>query len=751
MARIVVAQSEAPNFDAPISADFQFAEVGAGSVESDAKAFEAKPVHIIKESDVELPSNTPLAPRQYPLLSYPFSHFNRIQSAVHPWAATDVNLVVAAATSTGKTIDGELLMAESIWAGQKALYMPPLRSVANEKYQDWTTGDSSFGAYAKAGQINVSICTGDYNLTPKRKAELDNAHIIVMTPEMLDSRSRRHHHEGNTWLGQIGVLVADELHLIGMNDRGHRLESALMRFTRKNPNCRIVGLSATMPNVEEVAEWLTKLNGKQTIVLNSDWRPTSLNVHYEKVHLQQENYNGRLRAMTAHVGWLVCNQHREDQFLIFVHTKRHGRQIMKDLQQRGVPCQFHYSDLTARERHHIEQMFKTGEYRVIVSTSTLAWGVNLPARRGIICGTRRGYDNRVHPYDIAQMCGRCGRMGLDVAGDAHILIPEDKYETEQRRVDLTALPPIKSQIRNRSIKIEQDATLAFHLVSEYHRKQGGKISSEAARLWFDRTLASHQGGSMTPDEAQTVCDNLYEIGVFDRQLTEHGRPRYSVTGLGKVADYIYLSPFDVADYHQNFKKLFALDEDDWEDAAGIAHCLTQIHSYDVHPPYLPTKEKYTYQKQMYKNDLSRLKGFSAGDVKTVTVYYYLLAKGMLSEIPIEAKGVLANIRMDLDRIFTACELIDRIYAHWGRSKLYWRKIASRILYGVDAVKSELCCVKHVGSAKCELLFKVGVTSLEDMVDPNHKLHIESVLKSRAYEAISHAEQLLKSEKRNGTS
>lgn len=747
MARIVVAQSDTPELEPPIPVDFQFTDVGDGSVDADAQAFEPQPAHVIHESDFELPSNTPLAPRQHALLSYPFSHFNRIQSAIHPWAATDVNLVVAAATSTGKTIDGELFMAESIWAGYKALYMPPLRAVASEKYQDWTTKNSSFGAYAMNGSLNVSICTGDYNLTPSRKAELDRSHIIVMTPEMLDSRSRRHHHEGNTWLTQIRTLVADELHLIGMNERGHRLESALMRFTRKNPDCRIVGLSATMPNVKEVAEWLTKLNGKRTVILDSKWRPTQLNIHYEKVHLASDHYNGRLKALTSYAGWIVT-QHPNDQILIFVHTKKHGSQIVKDLQGRGVPCQFHYSDLTARERHHIEQMFKNGEYRVIVSTSTLAWGVNLPARRGIICGTIRGLNNEVHAYDIAQMCGRCGRVGYDEVGDAHILIPDDKYEIEQRRVDLSALPPIQSKIRNRRLKAEQDATLAFHLVSEYHRKQGGKVSSEAARKWFDRTLASHQGGSMDSDEAQSVCDNLYELGIFDRQLAENGRPRYSVTGLGKVADYIYLSPFDVADYYQNFKRLFQLDESKWEDAAAIAYCLTQIHTYDVQQPYLPTdKDKYGFQKQMYKNDMSKLKGFTAGDVKTVTVYYYLLAKGMRSEIPPEARGILANVRLDLDRIFTACELIDRIHAHWGRSRFYWRKLAARILYGVDETQSELCCVRHVGAAKCELLFKVGVTSLEDMVDPAHRLRIESVLKSKATESITHAEQLLKSEKK----
>ena len=747
MARFVIAQTEEPEPEIS-SADVTFTDVGEGDIETDAQVYDQLDVHMLSEAQADLPTTTPLYPRQHPLLSYPFSTFNRIQSAVHPWAATDINIVVAAATSTGKTVDAELFMAESIWAGNKALYMPPLRSVANEKFQDWTTKDYSFGAYAKRGNLNVSICTGDFNLTPQRKAEIEKSHIIVMTPEMLDSRSRRHHHEGNTWLNQIGTLVIDELHLIGMAERGHRLESALMRFTRKNPTCRLVGLSATMPNVKQVAEWFTKLNGKHTVVLDSNWRPTKLNVHYEKTMMNSDRYDGRLKALTGHASHIV-GQHPNDQILIFVHTKRHGQQMLKEMQARGVPSQFHYSDLPTRERNHIENMFKDGTFRVLVSTSTLAWGVNLPARRGIICGTIRGMNTEVHPYDIAQMCGRMGRMGLDPEGDAHILIPEDVYAREQRRIDLSALPKIQSQIRNRNIPAEQDATLAFHMVSEYHRKQGGKASSDAAQKWFDRTLAAHQGGSMSADEAQSVCDTLYELGIFEKQNTVNGRPRYSVTGMGKVADFMYLSPFDVADYFQNFNQLFQLGEDHWEDSAAIAYCLTKIHSYDLHPPYLPTdKDKIGFQQQAYVNALNRLKGFKAGGVNTLTVYFYLLAQGMRSDIPVEARGILANVRTDLDRIFTACELIDRIYAKWGRSKFYWRKISARILYGVTASQSELCCVKNVGAVKSETLSSLGVVSLEEMVDPDNRLKVEAVLKSKAAESINHAAQLLKSEKKS---
>ena len=253
---------------------------------------------------------------------------------------------------------------------------------------------------------------------------------------------------------------------------------------------------------------------------------------------------------------------------------------------------------------------------------------------------------------------------------------------------------------------------------------------------------------MSEAEAEAVCKNLHELRAFDKQDTA-GKPRYWVTGLGKVADYIYLSPFDVHDFYENFDKLFRHDESLWEDAAGIAYCLTKIHSYVVDAPWLPQdKDLFGSLKQMYKNELAKLTHLSDGDVMTITVYYFLLAKGMRQEIPPEAKGILANLRLDLERIFTACELIDRFYASWGRSRFYWRKIAARILYGVNATQAELCCVKHIGAAKSDGLMKVGITCLEDLVDPNNRLLVESVLKSKAVESVVHADSLLKSEKRS---
>jgi replicative superfamily II helicase len=103
---------------------------------------------------------------------------------------------------------------------------------------------------------------------------------------------------------------------------------------------------------------------------------------------------------------------------------------------------------------------------------------------------------------------------------------------------------------------------------------------------------------------------------------------------------------------------------------------------------------------------------------------------------------MTSILMDIERAFTACELIDKLYARWGRSKFYWTKIAARLIYGVDDSRAELCCIKHVGVAKSEALKSAGITSLEMFVDPLNRQFVDAVLKSRAADAIANAHQLM---------
>lgn len=285
----------------------------------------------------------------FPFLEFPFEKFNPVQSQVIQYLDEDTNLVVCAKTSAGKTVVAELFLSKSIYGdGDRGLFLSPLKAVTQEKYDEWQE---------RFVNCNISIVTGDYQLTEKRKEELADAHLILLTSEMLDSRTRRMESENNYWLGQAGVLVCDESHLLTMPDRGHALESGIMRFTSLNPKARIILLSATMPNVESLGSWLTTLNGKQSRLIVSDWRPVPHETHFIPHQVMGNNWNFMTEAQIQKAKELVL-EHGEDKWLMFVHSKAVGRKLSEELRKMGVANEFHNADLTLKDRLRIEAEFR---------------------------------------------------------------------------------------------------------------------------------------------------------------------------------------------------------------------------------------------------------------------------------------------------------------------------------------------------------------------------------------------------------
>ena len=349
--------------------------------------------------------------------NFNFEKFNPVQSRIFEIYNKDCNVIVAAQTSAGKTICSEMMMSESIREkGGKAMYLAPLKALAKEKVDDWTDEKHHFS------DLNLAICTGDYKLDEKRKSELENSNIILMTSEMLNSRCRNYKSENNNWLKELKILVIDESHLLTVAGRGDHLESGLMKFTKIAPDCKIVALSATMPNVSEISQWIESLNGKETYLINSKYRPCPLSIHYETyedVGTYEMKEESKIDKVID-----TLRKYKEDKFIVFVHSKNTGYRIKKYLDQQNIESEIHNADLDKEKRDKVEKRFKYGDLRVIVATSTLAWGCNFPARRVIITGVHRGM-SEVPTYDIAQMAGRAGRVGFDPKGDVHILLPKE--------------------------------------------------------------------------------------------------------------------------------------------------------------------------------------------------------------------------------------------------------------------------------------------------------------------------------------
>src|SRR5208337_854238 len=156
-------------------------------------------------------------------IKYP--KFNPVQSTFLKVYSKDANTVIAAPTSSGKTVIAEMAFADAVLNGKKAIYLCPLKALAQEKIDDWSDPSHPFSKY------KLSIATGDYCVSGQREKTLINAassDITMMTSELLDSLTRRTDKVVD-WFQKVGVLVVDEAHLLTMKKRGSALECGLMR------------------------------------------------------------------------------------------------------------------------------------------------------------------------------------------------------------------------------------------------------------------------------------------------------------------------------------------------------------------------------------------------------------------------------------------------------------------------------------------------------------------------------------------
>lgn len=177
--------------------------------------------------------------------AFSFEEFNRMQREMLPALLdSDDNVVASAPTASGKTALAELAICKALRDDGTALFIAPLRALTNEKESDWER-------FEELGH-SVYVVTGERDLNPRRAERAD---ILVMTPEKTDSATRKHDSARYSFITDVDCCVIDEVHLLDSEKRGSVLEVTISRL-RRLCDPRIVALSATMPNVDDVAEWL---------------------------------------------------------------------------------------------------------------------------------------------------------------------------------------------------------------------------------------------------------------------------------------------------------------------------------------------------------------------------------------------------------------------------------------------------------------------------------------------------------------
>ena len=380
----------------------------------------------------------------------------------------------------------------------KVVYLAPLRALVAEKLNDW---QNRFGRGTEL-DLSFVLLTGDVDDEKARSSEfwreVDKADVILATPEKLDSLSRRNYSNGSFgFFGSISVVLIDEIHVVGDSSRGATLEAIVSRLKAIGQSlgeeaalrrCRFVAVSATAPNVREVGDWLS--GGKNAITttweFGEEYRPVRLETICRDCGYSKNEYLFE-KTLNAKLLDVVLDHYERCPSLIFCTTRdatlkaakkleediaqrrntlrepfvtdeqskmklvqaaqRAKNKTLKQLLPKGIA--FHNASLEYHDRSLVETLFRERAILALCSTSTLALGVNLPARLVVVCGTKTyrggGIYADIDRGTLLQMAGRDGRPGLDQRGV--VVVMTDTHSKVSFENLLHNIEPITSELK----------------------------------------------------------------------------------------------------------------------------------------------------------------------------------------------------------------------------------------------------------------------------------------------------------------
>ncbi len=540
------------------------------------------------------------------------------QEAVEEGALNGQNLVLASPTASGKTLVAELCCLKHVLEhGGKAVYLAPLRALASEKYDD-------FQRYTKLKKpdgkhVSVGISTGDFDSGDPWMGRYD---IIITTNEKADSLLR---HRAK-WMDEIGLVVADEVHLLNEAERGPTLEVVLARLMEVNPDIQVLALSATMGNVDEIAAWL-----KAQYVI-TEWRPVNLKegvLLHDEIQFKDGDARRIERKTSNDTVNLALNTVKTGgQALVFASTRKNAASIAKKIADQTskelsklakktleheaerirvadektqlsetladlVRCgaAFHHAGLAGAHRKIIEDLFRQGRIKVLAATPTLAFGMNLPARVVIVQDYRR-YEAGYGYYPISvleykQMAGRAGRPKYDKNGES-ILIAKNADEEDFLMENFILARPERIWSRLAVEKILRGHVLAT-VASDFAHTENGVFE------FFGKTFYAHQYGMKA---IKTVIANILKY-LFDEQLLYLDKGNLYATPLGKRTSELYIDPVSAVTIREALK-----NKPEWVTELSMLHLIT--HTPDMGPvmrPYGEEIEIIAVQAEQHREEL----------------------------------------------------------------------------------------------------------------------------------------------------
>uniref|UniRef100_H2Z460 RNA helicase n=1 Tax=Ciona savignyi TaxID=51511 RepID=H2Z460_CIOSA len=705
------------------------------------------------------------------------------------------NLIVSAPTSAGKTLIVEVLIAKRVLGThRKAILVFPFVSLAREKMFhlrrlfDGTgvTVDGYMGGLSPPGgfsSVDIAICT------------IEKANNIIN--KLIEEKSTE----------QIAMLVVDELHMIGDDGRGYLLELLLTKIRllcfEASCLCQVIGLSATITNLDLFSIWL------DGVVFQTNFRPVPL-ARYIKVgkEIFDENFI-KQRDFEPQVTFMVNKEDDDDitalcyettrnnhSVLMFCPTKKWcenlANQISKNFQQLNISttekhqgrasvleqlkrspagldpllCSsipygvaFHHAGLTTEERDVLESGFRQGHLLILVATSTLSSGVNLPARR-VIIRTPTFHRAVLQQRVYEQMTGRAGRKGESDTGES-ILICRSNERNQAKILASSIIPSVESCLVG---KLQQKSTVRMEraileVCSQIKTYPFIKVYIFIFILIACCLLSSNTPLKLLDDIIHTCVDWLVSNEfIYVQQYEQESQPeskKVAATQFGRASLFSSL-PTDhslqvLADL-QVASRAFALDSE--------LHIVYQITPLNVINDWALDWSRYL---SIYENlssshqrvavligiDEGVLTRMSLGGGRArvsnklqqrITIhkrfYAALILHDILQEVPFNNicdkydcnRGMVQALQQSAasfaGRMVTAfChELV------WWCMELLFNEFQSRLLFGVQRELLDLTRIPLLNNKRARGLYEAGLTTCKLVADAKTS-YVESILRN----------------------
>ena len=663
------------------------------------------------------------------------------EEAVKAGALEGKNLVLASPTASGKTLVAEFCALKHIMEGNgKAVYLTPLRALASEKFEEF----KKYSTIAKKSgrKIRVGISTGDFDSTD---AWLERYDIIITTNEKADSLLR---HRAK-WMDEISLVVADEVHLLNEAERGPTLEVVLARLMLTNPDAQILALSATINNVDEIAQWL------KADYVTTDWRPVTLK---EGVLLNEEiqykdgdarKIGKETRDPTLN---LVLNTVRTGgQALVFASTRKNAAVLAKriaaeiqpilskpakrslehdanrilsvgertqlsDSLAELVKCgtAFHHAGLGGGHRRLIEDTFRQGRIKVLTATPTLAFGVNLPARTVLIHDYRR-YEAGYGYYPISvleykQMAGRAGRPKYDKTGEA-ILVAKTNDEADYLLESYILARPERIWSRLAVERIMRTHVLATIAADYAHTERG-------IYEFFGKTFYAFQ---YDVNAIKGIVAKILKY-LYDEDMIEVFGEDINATRFGKRVSELYVDPFSAVIIRDALKRKPGL-------LTGFSLLQMIAHTPDMGPvmrPYSREQDDIAVFLEEHKQELlvappDELQDNIAyeqflGEIKTAMTLHAWIEEVSEEQLiekfrvqpgdlyrTIENAKWLLHATHELARLFSNKEMLPQIL-----------EVRRRVEKGVKEELLPLVRLEGVGRVRGRIIYNAGYKTAEEI-------------------------------------